>query len=287
MAQDDEGGAPAPRRKPGPKVRLSEEKRNRFLEVLGQTGNRRLAAEAIGMDPRGMDQRREFDPVLDREWREAVEQADRRLAGASGPLDCIGGAEPMIIRRGPKSKLRIVKAGPRRWSRPVEERFFAALAATGNIAASARAVGFSESCIWHRRRQWPAFARRIEETLEDAEVELEFRMVQALAGNPGVDEGLAPAGAPREATRGTPAGAPAARSLDLDAALRFLKWRADKRNGGGRRDHRRREGLPERTFEEAVESIMRKIEAIERHEALEKKREAERGAGRGRIDTDR
>jgi hypothetical protein len=131
-------------------MRLSGEKRVRFLEVLGQTGNRTLAAEAIGADPRGMDQRREFDPLLNREWRAALDQAERRLAGASGPLDCIGGAEPMVIRRGPGGRLRVVKAGQKRWSRPVEEKFFATVAATGNIRASARVVGFGISTIDQR-----------------------------------------------------------------------------------------------------------------------------------------
>jgi hypothetical protein len=273
--EEGERGAPMARREAGPRTRLSGQKRERFLEMLGQTRNRRLAAEAIGVEPRLMDQRREFDPLLDRQWREAVAQADRRLAGASGPLDCIGGAEPMVIRRGPKGKLRIVKAGPRRWSRPVEERFFAALAATGNIAASARAVGFSVSCIWQRRRQWPAFARRIEEALEDAEVELEFRMVEALAGTPAAAEyGDSYVTVPDEGQlRNCPPDG--GRALDMDAALRFLKWREEKRRGGGRRDHRRTRGLPDRTLDEAVESILGKIEAVERHEARERRREAE------------
>src|SRR4051794_39441041 len=66
-----EGAAlPSARRKPAPKTRLSAGKRAVFLEVLGQTGNRSLAAEAIGVEPRLMDQRRAFDPLLDRDWRE-------------------------------------------------------------------------------------------------------------------------------------------------------------------------------------------------------------------------
>jgi hypothetical protein len=277
--EEEAGGLPKAVR--SPKTRLSAEKRARFLEVLGQTGNRRLAAEAIGVEPRLMDQRREFDPLLDREWREAVAQADRRLAGSSGPLDCIGGAEPMVIRRGPGGKLRIVKAGPKRWSRPVEDRFFAHLARSGNIAASARAVGFSGSCIAQRRRQWPAFAGRMEEALEDAEVELEFRMVRELAGNRSEEGDHAPAGAPREETRGTPPPVAAQeRPFDMDAAMRFLKWREEKRQGGGRRDHRRRPQNPDKTFEEAVGSVLRKIEAIERHEAREKRRAEEQGDSR-------
>ena len=64
----------------------------------------------------------------------------------------------------------------------MEERFFATLAVCGNIAASARAVGFSQSCIDQRRRKWPDFARRLEETLDDAELEIEFRMAAEVRG---------------------------------------------------------------------------------------------------------
>jgi hypothetical protein len=242
-------------------MRLSQEKRERFLEVLGQTGNRRTAARAIGVEPRLMDQRREFDAAFDRQWRAAVEQADRRLAGATGPLDCIGGAEPMVIRRGQGGKLRIVAAGKRRWSAPVEERFLAALAATGNIAAAARAVGFSASCIAQRRRQWPDFARRMEEALDDAELEIEFRMAAHVRGVR--DMGLDGGGASDAGGAGA-AGAHvqiAEGPLDLDAAMRFLKWREEKRRGGGRRG---RVPAPP-GIEEVTDKIVRQVSAIKRH----------------------
>jgi hypothetical protein len=256
MAERKDG---APR---GPKTRLSQQKRERFLEVLGQTGNRKLAAEAIGVEPRLMDQRREFDPLLDRQWREALEQAQRRLAGASGPLDCIGGAEPMVIRRGQGGKLRVVKAGPRRWSRPVEERFFGALAATGNIAAAARSVGFSQECISHRRRKWPDFAARIEEALEDAELALEFRLALESGAWGGLDEKAEEEGKRDPRVRGNDGeGA----KFDPDFALRFLKWREEKRRGHGRRG---RVAAPPR-IEDVAEKIIRKVEAIKKHEARE------------------
>ncbi len=239
-----------------PRTRLSAEKRDRFLEVLGQTGNRRLAAEAIGVEPRLMDQRREFDALLDRQWREALEQAERRLSGASGPLDCIGGAEPMVIRRGSDGRMKVVKAGPRRWSRPVEERFFAALAASGNIAAAARSVGFSNSCIAQRRRQWPAFARRMEEALEDAETALEFRVAVESGAWGGLDAGGAPGGDGE-----IPAFAGMTEGFDPDLAMRFLKWREEKRAGRGRRG---RVPAPP-SIDEVTERIVKRVEAIKRH----------------------
>lgn len=247
-------------RKQAPRMRLSRAKRELFLEVLGQTGNRSAAAAAIGVEPRLMDQRRRFDPELDRAWRAAVAQSERRLAGATGPLDCIGGAEAMVIRRGPGGRLRIVKAGPRRWSRPVEECFFAALANTGNIAAAARSVGFSPSCIAQRRRKWPEFAERMEEVLEDAEIALEFRMAVESGGWANAIADGAGAGV-GDVTGDAPQPAP----FDPDLAMRFLKWRQEKRKGGGARG---RVPAPA-SVEEAAANIIRKVEAIKRHRARE------------------
>jgi hypothetical protein len=112
-----------------------------------------MAAEAIGFEPRLMDQRRQYDALLDRQWIEALDQADRRLAGVEGPYDpAAGEAEAVVVKRGSSGRLQLQRAGGKRWSRAVEDRFFATLAMCGNISASARAVGFSQSCIDQRAR---------------------------------------------------------------------------------------------------------------------------------------
>ena len=145
-----------------------------------------MAAEAIGFEPRLMDQRRGYDALLDRQWIEALDQADRRLAGIEGPYDpALGDAPVVVVKRGSNGRLHAQKAGEKRWSRAVEDRFFATLAMCGNIGASARAVGFSQSCIDQRRRKWPDFARRLEEALDDAEVEIEFRVAAEVQGKRG------------------------------------------------------------------------------------------------------
>ena len=160
-----------------PRMHLSAERRDRFLEVLGQTGNRRFAAEAIGVEPRSMDQRRGSTKcATDSQWEAALAQAHRRLSGADGPFDCIGGRDLNVIRKGEGGRLMIVASGPKRWNRTVEDRFFAALRMCGNVAASARAVGFGESCVWQRRAKWPAFAAAMDQVLDEAEVRLEFRI---------------------------------------------------------------------------------------------------------------
>lgn len=242
--------------------------------MLGQTGNRRFAAEAIGVEPRLMDQRREYDKLLDRQWREALAQADRRLSGASGPLDCIGGALN-VIKRGAGGRLQLVACGPKRWSRSVDDRFFAALGACGNIAAAARAVGFSVSCIAQRRHKWPDFARRMEEALDEAETIIEFRAAVASGGFFGLDQGgdgddkvggcdlhpRSPSPGPFHQGRGDP-------PFDPDFALRFLKWREEKRRGRvpkGAGAWRRPKAL-----DEVKGSILRKLDALSRHDETNK-----------------
>ena len=226
-----------------------------------------------------MDQRREHDPELDREWDAAVEAAHRRLSRAEGPFDCAPHGKLNMIRRGKRGRLQLVAAGEGRWSAAVEERFKMVLRDSGNVRAAAHSVGFSESAVWQRRRQWPAFAQMLEETLEEAELALEFR-IAAMASNVVAREGdengqdrPSPArtfhqseidGASKSAPpRPSPAsgrGGEAA-SFDLDAAMRFLKWREEKRRGRGRRTPVSK--AP--SIEDVTEKIVRRVEAIKRH----------------------
>lgn len=159
-----------------PYHRLTAEERERFLQVLRETGNRKAAAASIGVDPRLMDQRREHDPELDRDWEEAVEAAHRGLSGATGPFDCPQKGRHNMIRRGKKGRLQLVSTGEDRWNSAVERRFLEALRVCGNVRAAARAVGFSEGTIWERRRKWPAFAKALDDLLEEVELSLEFRL---------------------------------------------------------------------------------------------------------------
>lgn len=265
--EEREAGEPLGERKPGPRRLLTERRRERFLEVLAETGNRGMAAGAVGFDPRLMDQRRRYDALLDRQWSAAVEQADRRLAGIDGPYDPGAGDSPLAIGRGPNGRLQLRRCGEKRWSRTVEDRFFATLAMCGNIRASARAIGFSDSCIAQRRRKYPDFARRFEETLDDAEVEIEFR-VAAEVRRPRGDSHFRPDGA---SSRAAARESDCLQPLDMDAAIRFLKWREEKRRGGGRRGR-----VPKPpSIDEVTERIVRQVHAI--------KGQRKRGEGGGRA----
>lgn len=235
--------------------RLTAQERAQFLQVLRETGNRKAAAAAIGVDPRLMDQRREFDPELDRDWEAAVEAAHRGLSGATGPFDCPQGGRLNMIKRGKRGRLQLVVAGEDRWNAAVERRFLEALRVCGNVRAAARAVGFCEGTIWERRRKWPAFAKALDALLEEVELALEFRLgcqgsdvVPAQEEEPATGESLVPIES-----------AP----FDPEAAMRFLKWREEKRRGRGRRTPHAKPP----SIEEVTEKIVRRVEAIKRHRA--------------------
>jgi hypothetical protein len=252
---------------------LTARRRAKFLEVLEKTGNRRAAAEAIGLDPRLMDQRRQSDALLDRDWKAALAEASRGLAGREGPFDGVDGGgrrELNVIKRGRGGRMQIVASGKKRWSKTVEDRFLAALGMCGNVAAAARAVGFTESCVWQRRRAWPAFERAMEQVLEEAEIRIEYRLAMlgsdleaaALEGGENSPENETPDGPmpePPPSERG---------KFDPEFALRFLKWREEKRRGrvpkGGR--ERRRP----RSIEDVRDSVVRKLKAIDRHDNARK-----------------
>ena len=256
-----------------PHTKLSDEDRAMFLAELRRTGNRKLASAAIGVEPRLMDQRRRHDPELDREWEEAAETAHRRFSGADGPFDFPEGTGPGMIRRGKNGRLQLVEPGEGRWCAEVQERFLDRLRATGNVRAAARAVGFSESAVWTRRRKHAALAQAMEEMLDEAELAMEYRIAcmggeTMVAPQPVIASGAKQASAEPLDCRGASAPrnddgveAEAALPFDLDAAMRFLKWREEKRRGRGRRTPRAKPP----SIEEVTEKIIRRVEAIERH----------------------
>jgi hypothetical protein len=264
------------RRKPG--VRFTPGRRRRFLEVLEQTGNRAAACEAAGVAWWTAEAWRKKDAAFARDWEAALAAAERKLAGASDPFDGVEDGRFEVIHRGRNGRwqIRAVRSG--RWTKAVDDRFFAALSGCGNVMASARLVGFSNEAIWYRWRTYPGFARRMEEALQEAEVRLEFRLAchgqsvgrwmdEAVGISPDLEQetGIEPASCsptPDPSLSGredTGDGVP----FDPDFALRFLKWREEKRRGAVNRGAAVAAPPP---IEEVTERIIAKIEALERHE---------------------
>lgn len=245
----------------GKKVRrFTVERRAAFLEHLRRSGNQKAAAASVGFDRTVPEQRRRRDAAFELECRAALAEASARLAGATDPWAHDGDAEFETIRRSSDGRIKIVATRKGKWSRRAEDLFLDILRGCGNVAAAARATGFSESLIWQRRRKWPEFERRMEAALEEAEVVLEFRLATqgidrcGADGEPQAEAAIVP---------GLGADAAARPRFDPELALRFLKWREDKRRG---RPVRGAKWRRVRTPEEVSESILRKLDAIAAHE---------------------
>lgn len=258
-------------RKQGKRRQFTAARRETFLEDLRRTGNHASASRAAGITDGGARRYRGRRPEFEALCKEAEREAQRRLAGAEGPFDGCNEAAFESIRRGADGRLKIQALGKRRWSRRKEEIFFEVLRECGNIAASARAAGVSREAVWKRRREWPAFARRMEETLEEAEIILEFRV--ACLGTNWSEDAEQDGEAEWDAEAEAEAGAEADAAFDPELALRFLKWRAEQKRGQAGAGA----ALP--SADDVRERIARSVAALRRHKEREEARRRAEGDG--------
>jgi hypothetical protein len=311
--------------------------RDRFLALLGETGNAAAALRVIG-HPSMFYKRRRNDPEFAALWDAAAAAADARLGRATGRLvagtgtsnrppglpatsNCpreegagMGtgtstcpreGSEAAVARLGAfavANPATLLRPGPKRTPKvrghvirrtrggrtqialarecemdaASEADFLGRLKATGNFSGAARAVGFHPASLFDRYRKWPAFARDCDAAIREAEIALDFALVAHAHRllRPAAEMGTVTSDCP-------PAGEEA--PVDPVAAIRILSF-IDRRRGGGT-TRGRRKGPPERTFEQAVASVLAKIEAIERHDRLmAEQKESGDGDGDGNGD---
>ena len=174
-----------------------------------------------------------------------------------------------VIRRARGGRTQIALARACEMTSEAEADFLARLKATGNFSGSARAVGFQPASLFDRYRKWPAFARACDAAIAEAEIVLDFALVAHAHRLLGTGTRDCPAGDEAEEMGTVTSDCP----QEADKAMRILAF-IDRRRGG-RTTRGRRKGPPERSFDEAVASVLAKIAAIERHE----KRKGAGGAG--------
>lgn len=248
----------------GPVGHFTPELADTFVALVEETGNYRAAARTLG-HKHLFNNRMYRDPAFRARCEAAAASADARLREAGGPrlapveiksMPPEGGDPPQrreqIIRRTSNGRLQISHVRDGCITSAVEADFLARLRATGNFDASARAVGFQPSSFYRRLDEWPAFAHDCRAALDAAEVMLDYRLVahaHALLLKTGEADETEIDAVP----------------FDPEAAMRIIAFLDRRKAGltGGRH-----KGPPERSFDEVMEGILAKIEAIERHEAI-------------------
>lgn len=255
--------------------KFTQARKDAFLAALRESGNQTLAAERAKVSRSWVQVQRGEDPAFREGIARAVEEAKAALRQAQGERGGNGAGyergEELVVRgtggSGGGKRVQIARARVKQWSPRIEERFLSALAETCNVKAACAAVGLTPASAYNHRNRWPAFARRWDEAVRLGYVLLEAALVEA-AGNlfsgrePAVPETDGPVAAVRE--------------ISCGQAIHLLHMHKHQVHGIGKRPGRMPRPLdPERMRE----SILRKIAAIERGEALERERAPERGRG--------
>jgi hypothetical protein len=185
----------------------------RFLAVLAETGNVRLAAREVRRAHSTMFERRSGHAGFAQRWEAALASAHARfhLAGAkraprharddregkagsrrSARDDGRGlrtkGGEPVVVRTR-SGKLQLRPAHANKLTKAAEQAFLSALSATANIRLSAAAAGASARAFYRRREQSPAFAREMRIALKIGYDALEAAALQAALAGSHEDDG--------------------------------------------------------------------------------------------------
>lgn len=251
-------------------AKFSASRKQAFLRALSETGNQTLAAERAKVSRSWVQLHRSGDPAFRRAVEQAVaeakagllRQAQDRLRDAQGERGYgLGGngagyanGEELVVRgtggSGGGKRVQVARSRVKQWTPRVEERFLAALAGTCNVKAACAQVGLTPASAYNHRNRWPGFQRRWDAALELGFVLLEGRLVEAACNffSPPEDAPIDP-----EIT-----------GMSFAAGLHLLHMHKHQVRGVGKKPGAI--GKPP-DMDEVRDSILRKMDAFDRHEA--------------------
>ena len=251
--------------KPGrrPYRRTSARRRGRFLAALEASGNVCEAAAATGFARATIYKLRRQDAGFAAAMEAAVAAADAGLAAeaeqakeGTPTLSRKNTKSPgggLVIRRGRGGRTQLVAAGKHWWDGRADAVFLAYFRASGNVRLSARAAGFSAKAAHERRARSARFARDWEDAAEEAEIRLEWRLLEEAKRPPALAGG-------EQAALEAEAEAAAEKAFEPWLGLWLLKRRHRLRDGRWKRRWRRPP-----TIERVTAQILRKIAALRRY----------------------
>ena len=232
-----------------------------FLAALERSGSVVAAARAAGITPEGAQKRRRGVATFAAAWGSAL-RAYRLGRSAALLADEVAAGSRIAGTFGGVGAPRLERPGVP-LSPDAIERFLDMLAATANVRRAAAAAGASAAGFYARRRRDDGFRMAWDAALESGRARLEALLLARAIHRfdpEEVDRG--------DAERGTLSDDP---PMTVDEAMRLLAMARGKPAGRGGEAWRQ----PRKSLAEVQDSILRKIEAIERHDA----REREAGPG--------
>lgn len=142
------------------------------------------------------------------------------------------------------------------WTRTDERLFLRHLRVTGNVSASARAIGRKPSSAYELRDRDPVFAEGWKKMLGESRLRLHSKLI-VYAETGGADPALDEDGEPVEA---------GFESFDPNLTIQILKLHADSETGG----RRGRPGPPPVSEEELTAALLCRFDQLDRRRARQR-----------------
>jgi len=246
-------------------AKIAEARKAAFLQFLEATGNVTIAAERAKVSRSWVQLHRTENATFDFACRDAAAAARRRLRQADAMLPPEGwgylddGCE-LVVRgtggSGGGKRVQIARARLHQITPRIEDRFLQVLEATCNVDAACSAVGMTASPFYAHRERWPAFARRWDEAERAGSLRLEIGVMEH-GSNLFSASDLPPS--------------IEAPPTSLDEKIHQASMHAWKVHGIGRRPGRERQEMDP---DEAIETVLRAIDRVERGMALDEGQKA-------------
>jgi hypothetical protein len=237
--------------------KTSTARREAFFRALAETGNRTLAAERAKVSQSWVTLHRSTDPEFRARIDAAVAEAKARLGQAEGMAPPSGwgslDGEELTVRAGRGRRTQIARARLTQWTPRVEERFLSVLAATCNVKAACD-VGMSVPGAYKHARRWSGFGERWREAVEIGYMRIEAGLLMYAEAR------LAGGGTPVIPELQMP-------PMTIEQAIQLLHMHKHQVRGVGKRPGHMQQA-PD--MDKIRASILRKIEAIERHELAQR-----------------
>ena len=268
-----------------------------FLKDLAFCGNQTLAAERVAVSRSWVGLQRATDAAFDAAVRGAIAVAKERLRARS--LDTLGtnggdetgpplappasgrgkdarppswgrgssrppagwgfldGAE-LVVRgsggSGGGRRVQIGRARAHQWTARVEARFLAALAATCNVKAACAEVGMHAPSAYAHRKRWRAFAAAWDAAIDEGYARIEIALLERGCNLFSDPEEIGPIDDQPIA------------AMTVAEAIHLLHMHKHQVHALGKPPGK--SWRTPRTLDEVRDSILRKLEAIERAEAI-------------------
>ena len=266
--------------------KFSEARRAAFLSTLAECGNQTLAAERVAVSRSWVGLQRATDAAFDAACRDAIAAAQLRLrkaasmtpplpaqpqSGAESPSPLKGGgtnAPPagwgfldgaeLVVRgsggSGGGRRVQIGRARAHQWTARVEARFLGALAATCNVKAACAEVGMHAPSAYAHRKRWRAFAEAWDAAIAEGYARIEIALLER-GCNLFADPGSGDTAEDHPITAMTAA-----------EAIHLLHMHKHQVHGAGKAPGKSWRVPP--TMDQVRDSILRKLDAIARAEAI-------------------